>query len=187
MAKTPLSTFDKIFDKPQPLRVQRPQILASMLTVSRPSTAFLRGLTAENAIARGACRPDIAMHRIKFQRAVMSDETQQSSAPVFRSSLTGNCGKPRARAPCAPSTERAKSISRNICGVSVGRAMNIAVGVGWNRMTLPWQLIFREAVTSADAYSGRKHRFGPRLRGAVCQNDCDHRSGLCGLMAQGTT
>jgi hypothetical protein len=42
-------------------------------------------------------------------------------------------------------------------------------------------------VTSADAYSGRKHRFGPRLRGAVCQNDCDHRSGLCGLMAQGTT
>src|SRR3954466_15802236 len=90
LAKTPLSTFDKIFDKPQPLRVQRPQILASMLTVSRPGTGFLRGLTADNAIARGACCPDIDMYRVKFQRAVMSDETQQSSAPVFRSSLTGN-------------------------------------------------------------------------------------------------
>jgi hypothetical protein len=35
LAKTPLSTFDKIFDKPQPPRVQWTQILAGMLTMSR--------------------------------------------------------------------------------------------------------------------------------------------------------
>ena len=175
MAKSPLSTFDKIFDKPQPPRVQRPQILAGMLTVSRPSTGFLRGLTADNAIARGACRPDIDMYRIKFPRVVMSDETQQSSVPVFRSSVTGNCGKPRARAPCAPLTERAKSTSRNICGVSIGCAMNIAVGVRWNCKTLPRQLIWPEAMTSACGNLRTRTPVRPAPPGGVCRNDCDHR------------
>jgi hypothetical protein len=100
-----------------------------MLTVSRPSTGFLRGFSTEDAIARGACRPDIDMYRVKFSPAVMSDEIQQSSAPIFRSSVTGNCGKPRAHTSCAPLTERAKPTSRNICGVSVGCALNIAAGV----------------------------------------------------------
>jgi hypothetical protein len=97
-----------------------------MLTVSRLSTGFLRGFPTVDAIARGACRPDIDMYRVKFAQSVMPDEMQQSSAPVFRSSVTGNCGKPHARTSSVPLMERAKPTSHNICGVSVGCAMNIA-------------------------------------------------------------
>jgi hypothetical protein len=56
LAKTPPYTFDKIFDKPQPPRVQSTQILTSMITASRSGTGFIRGFTGEYAIARGACR-----------------------------------------------------------------------------------------------------------------------------------
>src|SRR5687767_10973918 len=38
----------------------------------------------------------------------MPDKMQQSSVPVFRSSVTGNCGKPRARTSSAPLTEQAR-------------------------------------------------------------------------------
>ncbi len=107
--KTPFSTFDKIFDKPQPPRVQRPQILARMITVSRLRPGFLRGLPAKNAIAHSACRLDIGVQRVKRPRAVMPDKMQQRSVPVFGSSATGNCGKPRARTSSAPSMERARS------------------------------------------------------------------------------
>jgi hypothetical protein len=82
--KTPPSTFDKIFDKPQPPRVQRTQILARMITVSRLSSGFLRGLPAKNAIAHSACRLHIGVQRVKCPRAVMPDKRQQRSVPFFR-------------------------------------------------------------------------------------------------------
>jgi hypothetical protein len=50
-----------------------------MLTVSRPSTGFLRGLPAENAIAHSACRLDIGVQRVKCPQAVMPDKMQQRS------------------------------------------------------------------------------------------------------------
>jgi hypothetical protein len=82
--KPPPSTFDKIFDKPQPPRVHRPQILARMITVSRLSPGFLRGLPAKNAIAHSACRLHIGVQRVKCPRAVMPDKRQQRSVRFFR-------------------------------------------------------------------------------------------------------
>lgn len=109
MAKPPPSTFDKIFDKPQPPRVQRTQILARMITVSRLSPGFLRGLQAKNAIAHSACGLHKGVQRVKCSRAVMPEKMQQRSVTVFRSGMTGNCGKPRARTSCVPLMERARA------------------------------------------------------------------------------
>jgi len=50
---------------------------------------ILTGFAADNAIAHSACRLDIGVHRVKCPRAVMPDKMQQSSVPVFRSSVTG--------------------------------------------------------------------------------------------------
>jgi len=60
-------------------------------------------------LARSACRLDISVHRVKCSWALMPDKMQQRSVTVFRSGMTGNCGKPRARTSCAPLLERARS------------------------------------------------------------------------------
>jgi hypothetical protein len=122
----------------------------------------------------------------KFPRAVMSDEMQQGSAPAFRSGVTGNCGKPRARISCAPLSERAgrDPTSRNICGVSVASAMSVAAGVmGSQEVAL--------ATVGQRSRDPRLPQFAtgaparPAPPGGVCRNDCDHGPGRPRPIGQG--
>ncbi len=94
--------FDKIFDKPQPPRVQSTQILVSILTSSSAlAPDFIRGFPAEYLIAHSVRAVLISIaHRDKFRDGGRClTKLQQSSAPVFRDLERG--GKLRQAVRCA--------------------------------------------------------------------------------------
>jgi hypothetical protein len=93
--KAPSVIFDKIFDKPQPPRVQRSQILVSMLTRSRSTPGVLRGCRPKFDRARSACRRDTGEH---FCEMPARDDVRHNAAKfslVFGPCVAGNSGNRR--------------------------------------------------------------------------------------------
>ena len=126
-------------------------------------------------LARSACRLDISVHRVKSSRAVMPDKMQQRSVTVFRSGMTGNCGKPRARTSSAPLLERARSdIAQHLRHV----------GCLHNEHPRRRQMESQDVASATDMPEAVTRAYGclwtgtpvrPAPPGGVCRNDCDHQ------------
>ena len=188
--KTPPNTFDKIFDKPQPPRVQWTQILAGMLTVLRFGPDFYGELQLimRSLIAGAAPTPR------KIRGAVMPDKMQQSSGVLFSTGVTGNYGKRRPLCTIISSGARHAPLDRvglirhraTFAACRFASAMIIAAGVGWIRKTLPRQQIGRGCGQRLQRWRTGDSGSAPSRVGfagiiAIIG------PAVCGLLAQGTT
>ena len=124
----------------------------------------------------------------KFPRAVMPDEMQQGSAPVFRSGVMGNCGKPRAHLPCAPLMERARlDIAQHLRCVGCLRNEHRRRASGGIARRCLGNRLTSETATPAYGNLRRGHRLGRRLRAGFAEMIAIIGPAVCGLLAQGTT
>jgi len=122
LAKTPPTTFDKIFDKPQPPRVQWTQILAACLLCCAYAPDFY-----------GVCR---LIMRLLAARAgsISALREMPAASDAWQNAVTFSSGfSDQAWREIAASRVLARlwwrgpdPTSRNICGVSAACAMNIA-------------------------------------------------------------
>src|SRR5438874_13020521 len=111
-------------------------------------------------------------------RVVMPDKMQQSSVQAFSSNVTGICGKPRAYAPCAPLTERARSdIAQHLRRVGCLR----------NEHRRRRQMESQDVASATDMPGAVTSAYGclrkgtpvrpHACRGGGCRNDCNHGPG----------